>query len=247
MIKESLTPNQLNNAKKLDKLINELSKLKEEVMQYKLGDVYILEEWYSDTPEHVEVQQTNMGFPVKYQVVYISPEGVPYLRKLTSTGNPTGDVLFPPEISGLKQLQYLAENALYNSVNYPTLCERFVPDPEQLDSILLQTEFDPTAQQRDKSKLFNEINKHNKAIAIPTDYYSYNKIGDFFKSTKPGDKFWTSPDKQYVIQSVTRIGREWVIKTTDINKATATFNISSFIGKRLYRAQPRSFSKETKV
>jgi hypothetical protein len=245
MAKESLTAEQLKEAKALDQLLQRLTTISDEMKQYKLGDIYILEEWCRDNPKSISVHKTYTGYPAKYKVVFISPEGIPYLRQLTSTGNPTGEICLPPEIpmlTVLKHLDVIAANAI-SSYNQ----QRFVPDPEQLDAILLQQEFDPMAQHRDKSKLFGEINKHNKSVQIPTDYFSFNKIASFFKSQKAGDKFWTSPDKQFVVQSVVKAGREWVITATDMNQATVTFNFSSFRNKRLYKEQPRSFAKESKT
>jgi hypothetical protein len=185
-----------------------------------------------------------MGFPVKYKVVFVSEVGIPYLRKLTAAGNPTGEVHIPPEAEAI----YALKRTVSNPVNaYGVLKQRFTPDPDQLDSILLQTEFDPMEQHAEKSKLFNDINKHNKNAQVPTDYTSFNKIGDFFKSKQPGDKFWTSPEKQFVVQSVVKQGKEWRITATDMNQKTVTFNFSYFMHKRLYKEQPRSFSKESKV
>lgn len=245
MSKETLTPAQLNEAKQLDKTIQRLANIKEELKQYKLDDVYILEEWDRYDPKKIIVEKTHMGFPVKYKVVYISPEGIPHLRKLTVTGNPTGESMLPPEAAAINMLRRINVNA--QGLIDDLVCQRFTPDPEQLDSILLQAEFDPMAQHRDKSKLFNEINKHNKAVQVPTDWNNWPKIADFFKGLVPGDKFWTSPEKQYVIQSVVKAGREWCITATDMNQATVTFNFSHFQHKRLYKERPRSFSKESKV
>lgn len=93
MSKESLTPSQMAAAKALDEMLKKLAHLKVDMANYKLGDTYILEEWNKLTPKQVHVHKTHMGFPVKYRVVYVSPEGVPHLRKLTSAGNPTGEAL----------------------------------------------------------------------------------------------------------------------------------------------------------
>jgi len=236
--KESLTTSQLQAAKELDKTLKNLRNIAEELKQYKIGDIYVLEEWDNWDPKNVIVKETTLGFPVKFKVCYISTEGIPYLRKITNKGNPTGEVYLPPEaiaVNSLRRSAWIGDPA----------CQRFVPDPEQMDSILLQQEFDPMAQQRDKSKLYNEINKHNKNVSVPTSHADFNKIADFFKSKLPGDKFWTSPDKQYVIQSVTKVGKQYEIKCTDMNQQTVTFNFSYFTFRRLYSKQPRSFTKES--
>ncbi len=239
MKKETLTPAQMIAANNLDKTIKNLSNIGEILKQYKLGDIFILEEWDHYNPKNVVVQETTLGFPKKFQVVYISAVGIPYLRQLTAKGNPTGETLVPPESAALNTLKNFYNPALGNNINW-----RFTPDPEQMDAILLQTEFDPMAQQKEKSKLYNEINKHNKNVAIPTGWNDFNKIADFFKNLNPGDKFWTAPDKQYVIQSITKPGREYEIKCTDQNQKEVVFNISHFQFRRLYKEQPRSFSKE---
>lgn len=246
MSKESLTPPQLQAAKALDKVLQKLANIKDEMANYKLDEVFILEEWSKADPKNVSVAKTHMGFPIKYRVVYVSPEGIPHLRKLTSAGNPTGESYLPPEAGQLAALMRIGQVNATGLVD-DIVCQRFVPDPEQLDSILLQTEFDPMELHRVKSKLFNEINKHNKRVAIPTGWNAFQKIADFFKGLKPGDKFWTAPDKEFVIQSVLKQGREWEITCTDMNKATQVYNFSYFQHKRLYKEQPRSFKQEAAI
>lgn len=238
-----LLPMQLRNAQLLDKTLGYLANLKEECKQYKLNDIYIRQSRYG-LDEDFDVEETALGFPVKYKVVYISPMGVPYLRKITHTGNATGDAFIPGEAPILRALMYQAQMGTQQDNAYN---ERFVPDPDALDAILLQEEFDPMAAQKEKSKLYNEINKHNKKVQIPTDYKHYHKIGEFFKSLKAGDKFWTSPEKQFIIQSVVKNGKQWDITATDVNQATVVFNFSRFFHKRLYKERPRSFSKESKL
>lgn len=244
MSETNLTSVQLQESKRLDKVIRFFRTIQDKMKSYKLNDVYILEVWDNYVSNTVEVELTHTGFPVKYKVVYISPEGIPHLRKLTGAGNPTGEVFFPPEAIILIELIKSGILDTPDFINKP-INQRFTPDPEQLDAILLQTEFDPMAQHRNKSKLFNDINRHNKKVQIPTDYLSFNKIADFFKSRQPGDKFWTSPDKQYVFQSLVRQSKEWQITATDVNQTTVTFNFSSFRNKRLYRDKPRSYAKES--
>lgn len=102
MSKESLTPEQLKEAKRLDKVIKSLASISEDLKQYKLDDVYLLESWDGVDTKNAWVEKTHMGFPVKYQVVFISDVGIPYLRKLTSAGNPTGEALIPPEAKAIQ-------------------------------------------------------------------------------------------------------------------------------------------------
>ncbi len=235
----NLTPDQLKIAKDLDNAIRSVSKIREQFKEYRLGDIYLMErcDFYNKSVFHVE--ETSIGLPAKFKVVYISDEGVPYLRRITKSGNPTGDAWVPPDAITLSLLRCIKDP--YAEERF----HRFVPDPEQLDAIILQEEFDPMAQHRDKSKLFNEINKHNKSVLVPTNNYEFNKAIVFLKSLVAGDKFWTAVDKQYVVQSVAKVNNKWNITCTDMNHATVSFNLSHFQGRRLYKAQPRSFAKES--
>lgn len=241
---ETLNPSQISEANSLDKMLKAITEHKEQLKQYKLNDIYLLEEWYQDAKGPTYIEKTSMGLPVKYKVVYISPEGIPYLRKITGTGRPSGEARTPPEANFLFRI-YNAERHLNHYLDKPNY--RFISDPEQLDSILLDVEFDPMAEHRNKSKMFNQINKHNKKVTIPTGVGCFQKIAEFFKSRNPGDKFWTSPEKQYIIQSVVKQGKEWMISAIDQNNKPTTFNFSYFLYKRLYYEQPRSFAKENKV
>jgi hypothetical protein len=238
---DTLTIEQLKKAKELDSIIDGLHHLKEKLGQYQLNSVYIFEHlWPGAEPE---VSKGHMGFPKKYKVVHISKMGIPFLRQLSAVGNPVGDAFIPPEAVSVRALEMVSEKET-KLMNQP-VNGRFVADPGQLDAILLQEQFDPMEAHREKSKLFNEINKHNKRVAVETGN-NYQSISNFFKRLQPGDKFWTSVEKQYVIQSVVKVNREYVITCTDINQATVEFRFSNFMYKRLYSEQPRSFHKETR-
>lgn len=237
--------------KQLDEFITRISNIKNEIGEYKLGDIYLSEYYYADCPREKNIEKTTLGFPVKYEVVAISDLGIPYLRAINSKGY-VGDVLVPPEV---KLLAFLQENLHYlGYANDPltniiggSYIQRFIPDPEQYDAILLQKEFNPVEQQIEATKLHNEIKKYNKSITIQTSGSGgYNAIANFFKAAKPGDVFWTAPNKHFVIQSVVKQGREWCVTVTDINQQTHTSNFNSFMYTRLYKAQPRSFKQEAK-
>jgi hypothetical protein len=242
MSKDDLTSEQRTEADHVDNIIEQLSNLKDLFKDYKLGDFYILEKFDPLNPKTKWVENTHTGSPVKYKVVYITKSGIPYFRQITRTGNTTGPALTPRELN-ISALAMVGRS--FNPINHGALSQRFVQDPDQLNAILLQEEFDPMAEHAEKSRLFNEINKHNKEAMIPTGWSNLEDIKKFFKSLNPGDKFWTSPEKQYIIQSVVKQGREYVITATDINKATKTFGFSHFQHKRLYKAQPRSYKKES--
>lgn len=237
-----LHPDQIKQIKNLDLALKKLMTLNEEFKSFadfKLGDVFIEEQWDEYNPADREISKNHMGFPYKFKVVHVSDQGIPYLRQLNPNGNPTGPLRAPPH-KAMLLLEQLA--AIENRV----FTYKFVPDPEALDSILLQQEFLPMASHKTKLQLFNEITKHNKAITIKTnDSGAYNNVRNFFKSLQPGAIFWTSPANMFVIQSITKTGKQWNIVCVDQNKATHTFNFAHFMYKRLYTAQPRSFTQES--
>jgi hypothetical protein len=242
MSKDDLTSEQRAEADHIDNIIEQLSNLKDKFKDYKLGDFYIREKFDPLSPKTKWVEKTHTGSPVKYKVVYITKSGIPYFRQITRTGNTTGAAIQPRELN-TGALAMVGRS--FNPINHGLVSERFVQDPDQLDAILLQEEFDPMAEHAEKSRLFNEINKHNKEAMIPTGWSNLEDIKKFFKSLTPGDKFWTSPEKQFIIQSVAKQGREYVITATNINKETKTFSFSYFQHKRLYKTQPRSYKKES--
>jgi hypothetical protein len=216
----------------------QLLDIQKELEQFKIGDIYIREVFYKYAGSS-EIEKTNHNVVAKYKVIHVSPLGIPWLRKIGSNGKLTGNICTIQHINdlinGMKR-----DHSPYGSE------DKFVPDPAQLDAILLQQDFNPVEEAQIKAKLFNEINKHNKRVAINT---RPNKpdVADFFKNSKPGDKFWTSPDVFFVIQSVVKGAGQWIITVLDVNQTTVTFNFSSFNFKRLYREQPRSFAKENKI
>lgn len=245
MNRQNLTPDQLKESKLLDKELRKLIKLKEELQSFKLDDVYILEYFDPNEPNKVWVDKSYFGFPVKYKVVHISPEGIPYLRRLTPNGKPTGAVELPDQAQLLSSLVKAGQiNSLRGYINDG---QRFIPDPEQLDSILLQQEFDPTAAHKAKLDLFNEIKNHNKKVTVKTGYFDDHHISAFFKGLKSGDKFWMGPDKVFVVQSIVKTRRDWKITAIDQMQQERKFNFSSFNYKRLYREAPRSFKRESVV
>lgn len=237
-----LSPTQLKEAKTLDDAIRALLNFKESLKDFRLGDVYVLEIHSEFDKNDVSIYKNSMGVPVKYKVVYISEEGVPHLRKLNARGKTIGDIYLPYKAYELATR--VGAGPLY-SYAYVDPYMKFVPDPDQLDAILLQQEFNPTAAQSEKQKLFSEINKHNKKITIHTGWSSgLPNISNYFKSLKPGDKFWMGFDKVFVFQSLTKTKKEWQITAVDNMQKTHTFNFSYFQNKRLYREAPRSFTKE---
>jgi hypothetical protein len=178
------------------------------------------------------VEKGAMNEPNKYKVVYVSPEGIPFLQQLTVGNKPAGEWILPPEADFLRHVYPISYRADW--------C--FEPDPAQLDAIMLQQEYDPMKEHGDKLQLLTEINKHNKLAAVSTTYT--NDILKFFKTLRPGDKFWTGVDKQYVIRSPI-VNNKRFVTVINPDQQEDTLNIYKF--RRLYRKRPRSFSREVKT
>jgi hypothetical protein len=196
---------------------------------YKVGDVYLmkLSEEYGG-----KVQETR-GVPHKYRCIFISEVGIPYFRRIDNHGKATGTVV--------SDVGDIFINASYE---YDT--SQMIPDPAQLDAILLNEEFDPVAEQARKAKLYAEIRRHNKSALIQSwGSDGERQIHKFFTGLKPGDTFWTGPNSCVVIEAM-KPGRNIHEGTVTIKKdgKTRQYSMSFFRYRRLYRVQPRSYKKE---
>lgn len=216
--------------KGIDASIRSILSFKEKCEIYKLGDVCVTRH------DNGYVEKNSTGEPMKYQVVHISPLGIPYLQRLTATGKTSGDLYLPPEIDHIR--------SLHTSSYKPTW--QFVQDPAQLDAIMLQQEYAPMKEHKEKLRLQSEINKHNKAITIPTGYFDKAIFFQFLKGLKPGDKFWMGIDKQFVVHqsAFLKHKNQWTITVINPDQQQKELSLESFSDKRLYKAQPRSYSKE---
>jgi len=196
--------------------------------RFNVGDVCLMQ------MNNSSFQKKATGEPVKFQVIHITPEGVAIFQRLNPEGRPEGELLLPPE----------ATHLTYASRIYPPGWD-FVQDPDQLDAIMLETEYDPMKAHKDKLRLKSDITKHNKRITVATQYDSDYLA--FFKGLKVGDKFWTSIDAQHIVQKVAfKAKGRWFITTTDVNQRQVEHELSGFAYRRLYREQPRSYTREVK-
>jgi hypothetical protein len=175
--------------------------------------------------------------------VYVSATGISFLKEISSAGNYIGSLrLMSHRLETIKR--YGSETPTHGYYGKYT-DNRWTLDPGHIDSILLDQPYDPVGDIKVNSKLFADINRHNKAVSIQTR--DTNVIRAFFMRLKPGDKFWTSPIKVFVVQTVFKddVGH-WRISALDANNETKLFTAKDLQWKRLYKEQPRSFSAETK-
>lgn len=215
----------------VDAHIDQITKLKESGAAYKVGDIYIIE--YNDG--HIDLN--SLGESPKYKVVAVSKHGVPFLKRMSSRGGLTGPATIIHTASSLQFLTY----GTYNNTSW-----KFVPDPDQLDAIMLEEEYDPMKNHNEKLQLQREILDHNKLASVNTKYDG--DYIDFLKGLKVGDKIWTSVDKQFVVHTAAAVRGKlgWSMTLIDMDQKEVVVPLKSFSYKRLYRTQPRSFAKEVK-
>ena len=226
----ALSNHEQEMVRKADNMMKMCSGVKERCSRYKIGDVYLME------CDDKRIEKNSIGEPLKFQIDYISPEGIPFYRQLSAKGISTGALNPVPEAAFL---------AYANTIFQPNW--QFVQDPEQLDAMMLQQEYEPMKQHNEKLHLKVEIDKHNKSITVPTGWYCEDTYMGFLKSLQPGDKFWTSPDKQFVVHTPANKGSKWwTITVIDQDQKQIKLKLADLAHKRLYKDRPRSFAREVK-
>ena len=229
---DSLTHEQRSFTNRIDSFVKKTLAVKEQCANYKIGDVYVM----TMNGSNKEVEKNSLGEALKFKVVYISSEGIPFYQQLSARGVPAGELSPVPEALFLMNV----------NTPYDTYWS-FVPDPDQLDAIMLQQEYDPMKQHREKLILKVEIDKFNKKIIVPTSWGQEKIYYSFFKGLQVGDKFWTSPEKQYVVHKrAAKMHGTWSITVVDNDQKELQFDLSHFEHKRVYKERPRSFTQESK-
>lgn len=242
-----MTQKQLLAATLVDKVYERIKQIDSELEHYKLGDVYILEYMATQWDPTVSYETvSHLGTNAKYKCVHVSSAGIPFFRKLNAGGKPTG-MAFTPNV--VENLTGTVNYDAWDNDDWQLLddYQRFVPDPDQLNAILLDEEYNPNGEASVKAKLFNEINRYNKSITIKTNGWNGNpQLRDFMQALKPGDTFYMGKAKAYVVQS-THIGRPaWTVTAKDQSGKEVVFDMNGLSYKRLYKSKPRSFADENK-
>jgi hypothetical protein len=248
--KEPLDAEQLLLVKELDqKLAGKYEPQKDG--DFKLGDILIEEYWRKWSPDRIMQKRTASNAVRKFKVVHVSDSGIPIIRALNARGNPYGGIRMPHRLEVIAE--FGADNAAAVAASgsnamwhYRAKHEthRFVPDLGQLDAILLEHEFDPTEEVREKNSTWKEIRAHNKTHMVDT--WNEASIVAFIQSLKPGDKFWHGFTKYYTVEEISTdpsTGQLSVLCTRASGRK-ATWTQRKFGHSRIYRAEPRSFNKE---
>ena len=203
--------------------------------QFNLGDYVIVE-------DNGQVVTNAYGTAIKYIVVHKTEEGICFIKRMSSKGNPTGQIM-----------------SMVVDVNKGT---RFLMDPDYVDAIILENKegYDGAERQRKQKELRDSITKHNKAIKVSTR--DMDHCVNFLANVKVGDILWTSTKKcvtvvdtkqievnkyphrthlsKYMRQNLSHIVVAFVFSQNGVVKPLGPEDIK---WKALYTAQPRSYTE----
>lgn len=198
-----------------------------------------------------EICKNSYGAPKKYVVVHVDNVGIRYCRLINSKGVPQG-----PLLSCIGEGPYDEEGLSLWRDSF-----EFAIDPDFADALIMddRENFDATATQRHKKAIRDEITKFNKAHKVLLG--SNQDCLNFTASLKPGDTFWTSSKKSYIVQS---IKSETSLKSfypcyfprgTTVHRVTLLSNTgktferttSYFFHKAVYRQRPRSYKELNEI
>ena len=207
--------------------------------KFKVGD-YVIAYWPAQTIDDgygeyapPELIKNSYGLALKYQVVYVDENKIPYIKTLNKNNKPYGPLECPIKISG-----HVDECRIRYTIEI---------DPDYTDAILLEDEANFNATQTLKAKvaLRQEIVEHNKKFKIKLD--SPRDVQVLYSKVKPGDILWRSSKSSISVVEVVAVGsgnhpiRRLKILTNK-NKEI-TYRTSQLVNMNLYTDQPRNFSE----
>lgn len=260
-----LTPRDKHHVEEQEELVRELVTAANYIKSFNVDDYVVLHDRYlDDEDEVVEEPVTNSyGSSIKYKVVTVSKQGMPYLRRLGPKGALIGNLI---ALIDLRSKDPDHENdRLYNTDQYIDKCNEpvFKVDSDYTDAVILSDEdaYDPTAAHRAKSETFKEITKHNKGVKIKTS--DVETLFDWLLNLKVGDTFWRSQNNMFTITDIKQImpNRDWQydkykptvrkrklrtipeIVVTDRKGKAAKLWPMDFKHKAVYTQRPRSYKE----
>lgn len=205
---------------------------------FELGDVYTEQHTYSTwNGEKITLKDTNCyGIERKFKVIHVSKEGIPFLRELSRKGNPIGSV------RTIHRLEVIAKGPLC----YSNPDSKWILDENLVNAIMLDQEYDPMIEARERSNLFRDIARHNKEKRI--DVSTRKITADFMNNLKAGDKIWKKTNEFFVVQSPAYPDTEnpgnILIQVIDHNNKKKQISLNDLCRSRIYSDQPRSYKKE---
>lgn len=140
--------------------MSSITKRLEKLSKFNVGDYLIAFHTYHDGQRAAVT--SSYGVPVKYKVLHIDANKIPYVKALNQNGQPTGDIM---------PLMGVNENDVWRGRNLHSRDFDFELDPGFVDSVIFEAQdnYDPTEQQRMVASLRKEIIAHNAAHKIKSN------------------------------------------------------------------------------
>jgi hypothetical protein len=220
----------------------------EQSRTFKVGD-FIVCYTIEGTRRHLVTNSYGVG--MKFVVVLVDECGIAFFKRISKNGRAVGEI-------------YSTMGCIYTN-DYDNETFQYELDPEYVDSILLETPFDPVAIHKNRADLWKEIGAYNKQNKVDTKgetstikYLNSLVAGDIvWTSSKnflvfvskhrvstPNLKFWNVGEDGYTYYSGCRVTVVYKFK----NKSGREIHRVgySFYQKALYKNRPRTY-KELKT
>ena len=178
------------------------------------------------------------GATVKYKVVFVDKNGIPYIKLLSKNNKVTGEIMCLVD----QVMESGHAMGLYFSV-----------DPEYVDSIIFgdTVDYDAAVSNRDKAALHKQITEHNKSLCIRLN--SQQRVSKFIKEhAQVGKQLWRSSVNCWTVVDVAtntnnlgydKYKEKFVIKVSTSGQKELLLTKNDLLGKVLYKQQPRSYKE----
>lgn len=243
--------------KEFDLFLNRLSDYIDNFKKFNLGDVLIA--WGGDE-ESKQKLLNSYGVPRKFQVVYVSKQGIPYIAEISTSGN-----ILKPLISMIPSALYSDKYAHIEpydvEISHQFYDAYFELDPHYVDCMILNVPYNPWHDMLDKKSLHIEITEFNKSVRVKTS--QINDIANFFMTLNQGDTIWTSNSNHFIITNIKLLSKQDLYKNgvkmpnknrvkgpfvpvltiVDPKNKIKTITPDFFHKKMLYSQRPRSYKE----
>ena len=201
--------------------VDNLLKAIESASRFTLGD-FLVETHGEGTDGSIKTN--SYGVPKKYQVVFVSKSGLPYVKAINSKGKPNGQLI----------------SILNRDYEENFYCKPFRLDPDYEDAILMgmKDSYDPVATTQHKSKIHKDIIAYNKSVKIPM--WGRKDANNFFNKVNVGDIIWTSNRAYFKVVKKCLDGGLEIFKSNGKAEKLEPHHISF---RNLYTQQPRTFKE----
>lgn len=195
---------------------------------FKLGDYIVAYD------QDGEIKRDSYGGIIKYKVIVIDKNGLPFIKRIKSKYRYVGELL---------SVVSLLDDTNYSSIS------KFEIDQDYTDSVILGEEeiYDPTSTNQSNSKLHKEITQHNAQLRLKAGTKPFK---EFFSVLAPGDQIWRSSDRCWIVLSRgpnlgrDRFGNKYVISVKDSkSQKEILLTHTDLLYKVFYKDKPRSYKE----